>query len=185
MSVAVTGQTVVARLLIDNGANVGERNNEGTSPLHYAALFGHVGVARFLIDGGADPNEKNDAGITPLDLALAGGRSTTANLLAANGACRSGYGNISGFCVPETGALEGGRRICEDVFRGRVEDEVFCSEIDINDTFCIIGSRDAFPCQGLFMHVRTCNLLNRRALDPWHCAGRCVGGKKAAGDECR
>ena len=58
-----------------------------------------------------------------------------------------------------------------------------CSEIDINDTFCIVGSKDAFPCRGLFEHVRKCNGYNRPALDPFHCAGVC-GEKHACGAGC-
>ena len=58
-----------------------------------------------------------------------------------------------------------------------------CSNIDINDTFCIVGSKDALPCKGLFDHVRRCNHYNRAALDPFHCAKSC-GKKFACGKKC-
>ena len=59
-----------------------------------------------------------------------------------------------------------------------------CSNIDINDTFCIVGSKDALPCKGLYDHVLRCNHYNRAALDPFHCAQNC-GGKFACGNRCR
>ena len=49
-----------------------------------------------------------------------------------------------------------------------------CSDVDANDTFCIIGSADAFPCQGLLKHVARCNDDYRRpALNPFFCGVRC------------
>ena len=61
--------------------------------------------------------------------------------------------------------------------------EYVCSEIDINDTFCFGGSKEALPCKGLYDHVRRCNYYNRRTLDPFYCAQVCATGF-ACGDEC-
>ena len=74
---------------------------------------------------------------------------------------------------------------CEK-FGGKLENsDRICSEIDINDTFCIVGSKDALPCRGLFIHVHWCNYYNRPALDPFHCAGACdKDGEYACGREC-
>ena len=59
-----------------------------------------------------------------------------------------------------------------------------CSGIDANDTFCLVDSGDAYPCRGLFRHVRTCNDdYNRRALNPFFCGAQC-GEQAAKGDEC-
>ena len=45
---------------------------------------------------------------------------------------------------------------CEK-FGGTLEDgggqKKVCSGVDANDTFCIIGDKDAFPCLGLLRHV--------------------------------
>ena len=60
-----------------------------------------------------------------------------------------------------------------------------CSGMDSNDTFCIIDSADAFPCRGLFKHLRSCNVqFNRKALNPFFCGEKC-GAQKAVGSECR
>ena len=60
-----------------------------------------------------------------------------------------------------------------------------CSGMDANDTFCIIDSADAFPCRGLFKHLRSCNVeFNRKALNPFFCGARCAG-QNAVGTNCR
>ena len=60
-----------------------------------------------------------------------------------------------------------------------------CSGIDKNDTFCLVDSEDAYPCRGLFRHVRTCNDdYNRPALNPFICGARC-GTQKAVGAGCQ
>ena len=86
------------------------------------------------------------------------------------------------------------RELCEDAFRGKAEDagngQLVCSQVDANNTFCLLGSSGAFPCGGLFRHVRDCNFAGRpegkggrRALNPFWCGKFCELGY-AAGDEC-
>ena len=59
-----------------------------------------------------------------------------------------------------------------------------CSGIDSNDTFCLVDSGDAYPCRGLFRHVRRCNDdYNRRALNPFFCGPKC-GTQKSVGKDC-
>ena len=65
-----------------------------------------------------------------------------------------------------------------------------CSGMDANDTFCILDAEEAdsvraFPCRGLFKHLRSCNLeFNRPALNPFFCGARC-GTQEAVGAGCR
>ena len=60
-----------------------------------------------------------------------------------------------------------------------------CSGIDKNDTFCIVGSADAFPCRGFYKHVIACNAYDRPALNPFFCGEKCMRGiKKPRGDKC-
>ena len=88
----------------------------------------------------------------------------------------SKYYNANGQCIPQTGDLPSTEKICR-AFRGEVQTTPsggkICSGVDWNDTFCILGSKVAFPCQGLFQHVRTCRFVyGRPAVDPWHCGPR-------------
>ena len=78
---------------------------------------------------------------------------------------------------------------CARVFGGRMRTagggQTVCSQVDRNDTFCLVGSQFAFPCRGLFKHVWTCNTDNRPALNPFFCGERCEGGANMArGSEC-
>ena len=73
---------------------------------------------------------------------------------------------------------------CEEVFGGQRRLQTggveVCSGIDIQGTFCLVGSRDAFPCRGLFKHVRRCNGFHRPALNPFICGAECPGGGNTA-----
>ena len=81
------------------------------------------------------------------------------------------------------------RDLCR-AFGGTVQmegDGEVCLNLDEAGTFCILDSAApyAFPCQGLFKHLRTCNLLERPrpALNPFVCNTVCVSGT-AQGGSC-
>jgi hypothetical protein len=68
------------------GANVNTRDEDGLTPLHYAASRGYVEVARLLLENGADVNAKNEHGITPLHVAASEGHAEVVRLLLEHGA---------------------------------------------------------------------------------------------------
>ena len=87
------GRADVARLLIDRGANVHERErvvNKGGSLLHIAArgvICGDgVAVTRLLVDHGVDVSETGDNGKAPLHVAAARGNADVASFLLDRGA---------------------------------------------------------------------------------------------------
>ena len=61
-----------------------------------------------------------------------------------------------------------------------------CKGMDQTGTFCIVGSRDAFPCRGLYKHVINCNGgYNRPAVNPFICARECdENAERARGANC-
>ncbi len=113
MLASIKGQTALARLLIDKGADV---NKPGWAPLHYASTYGHlelmhlllehhayidaaspnestplmmaamygtVSAVKLLLEAGADPMLRNTQGLTALDFAEKANRSDSAHILAA------------------------------------------------------------------------------------------------------
>ena len=58
----------VAQLLLERGADVNTRRNDGWTPLNVASYFGIVEIVRLLLDNGADPetNAEGDMGEKPL-----------------------------------------------------------------------------------------------------------------------
>ena len=60
------GDTPAAVALIERGATVNEKNQNGDTPLHEACYSGHTATAVALIERGASVNEKDQFGWTPL-----------------------------------------------------------------------------------------------------------------------
>ena len=59
-----------------------------------------------------------------------------------------------------------------------------CSNIDQAGTFCFVGSREVFPCKGLYRRVLLCNSFNRPARNPFVCARPCENKHFACGNGC-
>ena len=99
---------------------------------------------------------------------------------------------VGDYCVPlseDFGTLSD-KALCR-IFGGNMDESPdVCSGMDANDTFCIMGAEEAdgvlaFPCRGLFKHLRSCNLqFNRRALNPFFCGKKCETPEEAFGAGC-
>jgi ankyrin repeat protein len=83
MLAALNGDTGLAKLLIDKGAEV---NKKGWAPLHYAATNGHDDVVKLLLDHSAYVDTASPNGTTPLMMAARGDHGTTVTLLLDQGA---------------------------------------------------------------------------------------------------
>jgi ankyrin repeat protein/beta-lactamase regulating signal transducer with metallopeptidase domain len=78
-----------ANLLIRKGANVSARNDDGWTPLAFAAIWGVADMVELLISKGADVNEKSIAdyaGDTPLHFAIWNAGKDVVELLISKGA---------------------------------------------------------------------------------------------------
>ncbi len=64
---AIFGRAEAAKLLIEKGANINARSNDGATALHAAAFFCHTEIVKLLLGKGAVVNAKNIRGETPLD----------------------------------------------------------------------------------------------------------------------
>jgi ankyrin repeat protein len=65
-SASLRGHTETAKLLIEKGADVNAKNNNGWTPLYAAAIGDHTETVKLLIDKGADVNVKDSSGKTIL-----------------------------------------------------------------------------------------------------------------------
>jgi ankyrin repeat protein len=86
------GYIEIATLLIEHGANVNAKNEDGATPLHQAARWGtdaHREMCDLLLSRGADINcvdYDGSRGVTPLAAARQGGNQKMAEFLLARGA---------------------------------------------------------------------------------------------------
>ncbi len=64
ITAAVFGKADLAKILIDAGADLDFRNNDGSTALISAAFFGRPEIVQLLLDAGADKTIKNKYGAT-------------------------------------------------------------------------------------------------------------------------
>ena len=75
-----------AEMLLTAGANVNERDQEGRTPLSWAAEGGHQTMVKLLLETGkADVDSKDRNGRTPLSLAAEGGHEAVVKQLLQTG----------------------------------------------------------------------------------------------------
>ena len=163
------------------GASAGSRSCEAAATLNVSvgAVFSYTGrcaVSGHLLFG------------APPDLRCAPPTICPANYIADND-CLPAAPDATGSNSPRLPDAANAPNACARVFGGRMRaaegGQAICSGVDRNGTLCIVGSRDAFPCRGLFKHVWKCNTLNRPATNPFFCGARCEGGANTArGREC-
>ncbi len=79
---AVLGQdTKIVSSLLSAGANIGEKNSRGQTPLHLAVFSGNPEMVQHLLTAGADVNAKDANNASPLDLATRGRNDKVINQL--------------------------------------------------------------------------------------------------------
>ncbi|WP_417588337.1 ankyrin repeat domain-containing protein [Owenweeksia hongkongensis] len=66
---AFKGHFDVLKLLVENGADIDEPDQNKTTPLIYATLFGHTELAEYLYVNGADPNYSDATGSSAINYA--------------------------------------------------------------------------------------------------------------------
>lgn len=69
-SAATFGKTDIAKALIDAGADLSLKNNDGSTALHVAAFFCRVEIVQQLIDANADKTLLNNYGATPREIVM-------------------------------------------------------------------------------------------------------------------
>ena len=80
------GDLAGVQAYLDAGVDINARDENGSTPLHWAALEGHKDIVELLINQGAQVNAKDNTANTPLDLAIRYEKLAIADLLRAQGA---------------------------------------------------------------------------------------------------
>jgi Zn-dependent protease with chaperone function len=87
VSAVVAGDEQEVRQLIEQGEDVNEIDDQGMTPLHWAAQDGNDTIATLLLQAGADIDAQDEyTGMTPLMTAAQAGQSDMIALLASKGA---------------------------------------------------------------------------------------------------
>lgn len=86
MKASHQGNGKIVRMLIDAGAEVNARNEDGNNALWLACVGGHLQIIDILTDAGIDIDNRNDNGATPLMYAASSGKAGVVERLLANGA---------------------------------------------------------------------------------------------------
>jgi ankyrin repeat protein len=80
------GRTETIKFLIENGANIEQRNNVGATALHIAAQQAQSQAVKLLLKFGASIEATTDKGLTPLYIAATKGHSKVIKILLSAGA---------------------------------------------------------------------------------------------------
>ena len=76
----------IAKLLIDNNAEIDAKNIFDETPLHEACRYNYVEIAKLLLQKGANVSSRNDRGESPLLKTILWGHAKIVELLLQNGA---------------------------------------------------------------------------------------------------
>ena len=80
------GHTETVTMLLEKGADVNAKDNDGRTSLILASRYGHTEIVAMLLKKGADVNAKNIDGYTALIMASERGHAEIVSDLLANGA---------------------------------------------------------------------------------------------------
>ena len=75
----------LAKVVIDNGANIDDKDRNGNTALHYCVYYKNYELMKYLVDNGANVNIHDNNGNTPLMLAFKQGYKTFSDFLIDNG----------------------------------------------------------------------------------------------------
>ncbi len=97
LHVAVYSRNITqVQLLVEQGANINARSNDGITPLYQAVHSGYTDIVKFLVEQGADIKAKNSNGYTSLHLAAMNNNMDLVKFLVGKGADineKNNYGN--------------------------------------------------------------------------------------------
>jgi ankyrin repeat protein len=94
---AYYGHTNFFKVLVDAGADLKHRDEDGRSILSIASGAGHLEIVVFILSQGISPNDDEVAACSPLHAAAAGGHLSVCEFLVERGRFVSGGTNSGRF----------------------------------------------------------------------------------------
>jgi ankyrin repeat protein len=76
----------VVKVLINSGADIESKDNDGRTPLAWASLAGNLAIVELLLGAGVDTQAKGNDGRTPLSRAAFLGKLEVVKVLTVAGA---------------------------------------------------------------------------------------------------
>ncbi|KAL4959687.1 ankyrin repeat-containing domain protein [Aspergillus stella-maris] len=116
---AASGNVGIVQLLLDHGADPGDIDVYGQTPLHQAACHGHEAVVSLLLEHGANADVEDKTGRSSLLMAASNGWNSIFTLLTRFGAV-SESGDIAGDSPLHRAAANGHISIVEKLLDGEL-----------------------------------------------------------------
>jgi hypothetical protein len=111
---AEQGDISAVKSVIDGGADVNAKMNDGMTSLMYASLGGHLEIVRTLIARGADVNARTNDGVSSLMYASLGGHLEIVRTLISRGADVNAKTN-GGWTVLMVASMGGHREVVQEL----------------------------------------------------------------------
>jgi ankyrin repeat protein len=87
-AIAANDIAAMARVVGEGASVTAALDDDGSTPLHFAALYGQVASMEWLVGQGADIHAKSEDGMTVLDFAAHKGQVASLEWLVGQGAGR-------------------------------------------------------------------------------------------------
>jgi len=130
------------------------RDDIGTTTLHFAARNGHANICTLLLDRGVEVNTKNNGGCTALHFAAMGGHANICVLLLDRGAEVDAKDNKNGSAALHLAATTGHAKICTLLLNSG-------AEVDVKNK----NGLTALHIAAMGGYAKICTLLLERGAD--------------------
>ena len=165
MVAAKTGNTALAKALVEAGADVNEATETNGTPFMFAALGDQQEMAQWLLDQGADLNTVGSNGWTALTIAAAKGQVHMLQWLISQGA-QTQVRDVYRY-TPLIRAVDNGYAEAAAVLLSLVETDVNAQDETHNTALHYAVSAGDFPMVKLLLeHQANSGILNRKGISP-------------------